>query len=88
MILEYIHISLQLLAAVFVGALIGFERSYHGRPAGFRTHALVCIASSLLMMKRKRMLRLSVRASRSRLHEHRVHCLDVGIRLELAQGRD
>jgi len=47
---EYIHISLQLLAAVFAGALIGFERSYHGRPAGFRTHALVCTASSLLML--------------------------------------
>src|SRR5690242_9446705 len=47
---EYIRISLQLLAAVFAGALIGFERSYHGRPAGFRTHALVCTASSLLML--------------------------------------
>jgi len=47
---EYMRISLQLLAAVFAGALIGFERSYHGRPAGFRTHALVCTASSLLML--------------------------------------
>jgi putative Mg2+ transporter-C (MgtC) family protein len=26
------------------------ERSYHGRPAGFRTHALVCLASALLML--------------------------------------
>ena len=32
------------------GACIGLERSYHGRPAGFRTHTLVCIASSLLML--------------------------------------
>ena len=30
--------------------MIGYERSYHGRPAGFRTHALVCVASSLLML--------------------------------------
>jgi putative Mg2+ transporter-C (MgtC) family protein len=37
-------------AAVVVGALIGFERTFHGRPAGFRTHALVCVASSLLML--------------------------------------
>ncbi len=37
-------------AALFVGALIGFERTFHGRPAGFRTHALVCIASTLLMI--------------------------------------
>ena len=35
--------------AVFIGALIGFERTFHGRPAGFRTHALVCLASALLM---------------------------------------
>jgi putative Mg2+ transporter-C (MgtC) family protein len=26
------------------------ERSFHGRPAGFRTHTLVCLASSLLML--------------------------------------
>jgi putative Mg2+ transporter-C (MgtC) family protein len=31
------------------GGCIGLERSFHGRPAGFRTHTLVCLASSLLM---------------------------------------
>jgi len=41
---------IRLVAAMMVGALIGGERSYHGRPAGFRTHALVCTASSLLML--------------------------------------
>jgi putative Mg2+ transporter-C (MgtC) family protein len=40
----------RLLAALGAGALIGYERSFHGRPAGFRTHALVCTASSLLML--------------------------------------
>jgi putative Mg2+ transporter-C (MgtC) family protein len=40
----------RLLAALFAGALIGYERSYNGRPAGFRTHALVCMSSSLLML--------------------------------------
>ncbi len=38
-----------MLAALAAGAAIGIERSYHGRPAGFRTHALVCLASSVLM---------------------------------------
>ena len=47
---EYWTIGLQLVMAVLAGALIGFERSYQGRPAGFRTHALVCTASSLLML--------------------------------------
>ncbi len=39
-----------LLAALTAGGLIGLERSFHGRPAGFRTHALVCMASSSLML--------------------------------------
>jgi putative Mg2+ transporter-C (MgtC) family protein len=47
---EQAIIVVRVLAAVGVGALIGFERSFHGRPAGFRTHALVCLASSLLML--------------------------------------
>jgi putative Mg2+ transporter-C (MgtC) family protein len=38
-----------LLIAMAAGALIGLERSFHGRPAGFRTHTLVCVASSALM---------------------------------------
>ena len=37
-------------ARSLIGALIGLERSFHGRPAGFRTHALVCVASALLML--------------------------------------
>ncbi len=37
-----------LLGAVYGGA-IGFERQINGRPAGFRTHLLVCVASVLLM---------------------------------------
>ena len=39
-----------LLAALAAGSAIGLERSWHGRPAGFRTHALVCLASSLLLL--------------------------------------
>jgi putative Mg2+ transporter-C (MgtC) family protein len=40
----------RLAGAVVIGAMIGFERTFHGRPAGFRTHALVCLASALLML--------------------------------------
>src|SRR5947208_369818 len=47
---EDLAMAARLLAALAAGALIGYERSYHGRPAGFRTHALVCTASSLLML--------------------------------------
>jgi putative Mg2+ transporter-C (MgtC) family protein len=43
-------ILVHLLSAAFAGGCIGLERSFHGRPAGFRTHTLVCLASSLLML--------------------------------------
>jgi putative Mg2+ transporter-C (MgtC) family protein len=44
------QVVLRLGVALAFGALIGLERSYHGRPAGFRTHALVCLASAALML--------------------------------------
>jgi len=47
---EYPTILLHLGLAVVAGGFIGLERTYHGRPAGFRTHTLVCTASSLLML--------------------------------------
>jgi putative Mg2+ transporter-C (MgtC) family protein len=40
----------RIVGAVAIGALIGMERTFHARPAGFRTHALVCAASALLML--------------------------------------
>ena len=46
---QSVLISIHLLGALFAGSLIGWERTFHGRPAGFRTHALVCLASALLM---------------------------------------
>jgi putative Mg2+ transporter-C (MgtC) family protein len=47
---HYLEIAAHLAAAWVAGSLIGAERSFHGRPAGFRTHALVCLASALLML--------------------------------------
>jgi putative Mg2+ transporter-C (MgtC) family protein len=47
---EYFEIVFRLIAALAAGGLIGLERSHRGRPAGFRTHALVCLASTLLML--------------------------------------
>jgi putative Mg2+ transporter-C (MgtC) family protein len=47
---EYWDITLRLLVALGVGAAIGMERSYSGRAAGFRTHALVSVSTALLML--------------------------------------
>ena len=46
---QYAAIAAHLALALAAGGAIGLERTFHGRPAGFRTHALVCLASALLM---------------------------------------
>ena len=43
-----IIISLNLIGALLLGLLVGYERSYHGRAAGMRTYGLVCMASTAL----------------------------------------
>ncbi len=43
------EIIIRLLLGAVVGGIIGFERSAHGRAAGFRTHLLVCVAGVLIM---------------------------------------
>jgi putative Mg2+ transporter-C (MgtC) family protein len=43
-----IVIFLNLLGALVLGLLVGYERSFHGRAAGMRTYGLVCMASAAL----------------------------------------
>ena len=40
----------KMLVAVALGGAIGLERQSHGRPAGLRTHILVCLGSTLAMI--------------------------------------
>jgi len=47
---EYDAVLIRLGLALLAGAIIGLERAFHGRPAGLRTHSLVCVSSSLLML--------------------------------------
>ena len=46
---SYGWLLVHLFGALIAGGLIGLERTFHGRPAGFRTHALVCLTSGMLM---------------------------------------
>ncbi len=39
---------IKILLSAFLGFLIGLEREYHGRPAGLRTHMLVCIGAAMI----------------------------------------
>ncbi len=47
---DLLDVAIKVGSAWLVGSLIGLERTIHGRPAGFRTHALVCLSSALLML--------------------------------------
>ncbi|HEY9346717.1 MAG TPA: MgtC/SapB family protein, partial [Inquilinus sp.] len=41
---------LRIALATLAGAIIGWNRSTHGRPAGLRTHLLVCLAAAFAMV--------------------------------------
>ena len=45
-----LQIAVNIGAAWLAGGLIGLERSYHGRAAGFRTHSIVAIAAASAVM--------------------------------------
>ena len=36
--------------SLFLGGVIGLEREIHGRPAGLRTHVMVCLGAAILML--------------------------------------
>lgn len=40
---------IKIVIAVIIGGFIGLERESASRPAGFRTHILVCVASAMVM---------------------------------------
>ena len=43
-------ILFRLLLAAVLSGIVGFEREFHGRAAGFRTHILLCMGSTLIML--------------------------------------
>ncbi|OWZ84532.1 MgtC/SapB family protein [Natranaerobius trueperi] len=45
-----VEIILRLVLGGLLGGLVGFEREQHNRPAGFRTHILVCVGATLIML--------------------------------------
>lgn len=47
---DIISCGIRLLLALLCGGLLGLERGKKRRPAGFRTHMLVCIGSALAML--------------------------------------
>ncbi|GMO46831.1 MAG: MgtC/SapB family protein [Termitinemataceae bacterium] len=48
--LNFISLLVRSLLALMIGGILGFERGKNNRPAGFRTHMLVCYGAALVMM--------------------------------------
>lgn len=44
------ELLLRLVLAVFMGGAVGIEREWHNHAAGFRTHILVCLGSTTIML--------------------------------------
>jgi putative Mg2+ transporter-C (MgtC) family protein len=58
-------IAIRLLCAILAGALIGFERGEHGRPAGLRTTLLVSLAACVGMIEANLLLSTAGKAADS-----------------------
>ena len=47
---EWIELAARLGGAVLAGAILGVNRDLHRKPAGLRTHALVCLGSAVVVV--------------------------------------
>lgn len=54
-----ISVTIRFLCAVMCGGLIGIEREHKHRPAGFRTHILVCLGAAATTMTGQYLLSLN-----------------------------
>ena len=45
--LDWLSITVRLVLAVVCGGIIGIERERKRRPAGFRTHILICLGAAM-----------------------------------------
>ncbi len=54
-----VTIVVRLLLAIVLGGAIGLERESRGRPAGLRTHILVCLGATIIMIGSQGMAILS-----------------------------
>ncbi|MBE5867256.1 MAG: MgtC/SapB family protein [Lachnospiraceae bacterium] len=48
--INLISICVRVVLTLLIGAVLGIERERKNRPAGFRTHMLVCLGAALVMM--------------------------------------
>ena len=50
----YLEEAAQVSVAFIIGAVIGIEREFRSKPAGFRTMILICVGSSSTLFYQRR----------------------------------
>ena len=45
--MTFLSVTVRMLCAMLCGGIIGMEREYKRRPAGFRTHILICMGAAM-----------------------------------------
>lgn len=46
--MSWLDMLIRIASAIVIGGIIGFEREKHNRPAGLRTHILVCLGACVI----------------------------------------
>ena len=46
--LTYVEMFIRIGVAILIGCVVGVEREYKNRPAGLRTHVLVCLGACMI----------------------------------------
>ena len=47
---QLVHVIIRLMAATLLGAIVGIQREKAGKPAGLRTHILVCLGTAVFIL--------------------------------------
>jgi len=63
--MEWWEAAIRLVLAVVIGCVIGLEREWKNRPAGMRTHVLVCVGAAMIAVMENLMVQnvLSINAN-------------------------
>ena len=65
--LDMLSVTVRLLLAVLCGGVIGLERERKRRPAGFRTHILICLGAAMTTLTSQYLISLGLTTDPARL---------------------
>jgi putative Mg2+ transporter-C (MgtC) family protein len=47
---QFVHVVIRIVAAMLLGGVVGAQREKTGKPAGLRTHMLVCLGTAVFVL--------------------------------------